>query len=59
MLNLPAGHMSEPGVGDVEPGAHAYPGLQLLHATAPDTLKRPAPHICAAGVEFVEPGRHA
>ena len=38
---------------------HVYPALQLLHAVAPDTLKRPAAQIAAAGVADVDPAGHA
>jgi hypothetical protein len=36
-LKVPGGHIASTGVEEFEPEGHTYPGLQLVHATAPPT----------------------
>jgi hypothetical protein len=58
-LNVPAAHIAEAGVADVEPEGHAYPALQLVHELAPETLNLPGGQMAAGGVGVVEPDGHA
>jgi hypothetical protein len=51
--------MAVAGVDDTEPAGQAYPALQLVHDTAPETLNVPAGQIADNGVGDVEPRGHA
>jgi hypothetical protein len=59
VLYRPLAHCAPAGVGDVEPGGHAYPALQLEHDVAPDKLYIPNGQMSDGGVDDCAAAAHA